>query len=199
MRFYHRSLGKPRKLGVLAGQLQPADGRTCGTGVRRRVARGPASLRRAERFPAQAVLRRDARPAPGTAGRGRAGGRVRDRVQRAGTVRRHRPRVPRTLWRRDSAVLRVRPRRGRAHLDLGLRPRRAWWRRCCAISNCWWLRAAAIFEPPAEFRHRIHPLAIRGDQDDVSSTEVRERIQRGERLGTSGAEDDRRASARDLS
>jgi nicotinate (nicotinamide) nucleotide adenylyltransferase len=36
------------------------------------------------------------------------------------------------------------------------------------------------FEPPAQFRHRIHPLAIRGDQGEVSSTEVRERIRRGE-------------------
>lgn len=35
------------------------------------------------------------------------------------------------------------------------------------------------FEPPAEFRDRIHPLGIRSDWADVSSSEVRERIARG--------------------
>jgi nicotinic acid mononucleotide adenylyltransferase len=35
------------------------------------------------------------------------------------------------------------------------------------------------FEPPPEFRDRIHPLRIRTDWADVSSTEVRERIERG--------------------
>jgi nicotinate-nucleotide adenylyltransferase len=36
------------------------------------------------------------------------------------------------------------------------------------------------FQPPAEFQHRIHPLGLRAAQDQVSSTEVRERIARGE-------------------
>ena len=36
------------------------------------------------------------------------------------------------------------------------------------------------FDPPAEFRERIHPLYIRGEYDALSSTEVRERIARGE-------------------
>jgi len=35
------------------------------------------------------------------------------------------------------------------------------------------------FEPPADLRDRIHPLGIRSDWADVSSTEVRERILRG--------------------
>ena len=36
------------------------------------------------------------------------------------------------------------------------------------------------FQPPAEFQHRVHPLALRGRHDLVSSTDVRERIARGE-------------------
>jgi nicotinate-nucleotide adenylyltransferase len=36
------------------------------------------------------------------------------------------------------------------------------------------------FRPPAEFQHRVHPLSLRGAHDQVSSTEVRERIARGE-------------------
>jgi nicotinate (nicotinamide) nucleotide adenylyltransferase len=36
------------------------------------------------------------------------------------------------------------------------------------------------FEPPPEFRHRVHPLGLRTAQNEVSSTEVRERIARGE-------------------
>lgn len=32
------------------------------------------------------------------------------------------------------------------------------------------------FEVPAEFRHRIHPLALEGRHEHVSSTDVRERI-----------------------
>ena len=36
------------------------------------------------------------------------------------------------------------------------------------------------FRPPAEFHHRVHPLGLRAAQDHVSSTEVRERIARGE-------------------
>jgi len=36
------------------------------------------------------------------------------------------------------------------------------------------------FNPPAEFRHRIHALEIPAGHDRVSSTEVRERIARGE-------------------
>jgi nicotinate-nucleotide adenylyltransferase len=36
------------------------------------------------------------------------------------------------------------------------------------------------FQPPAEFQHRVHPLWLRGAHDDVSSTEVRDRIARGE-------------------
>lgn len=36
------------------------------------------------------------------------------------------------------------------------------------------------FVPPAEFRHRVHRLAIEAAHDQVSSTEVRERIRRGE-------------------
>ena len=39
---------------------------------------------------------------------------------------------------------------------------------------------AGEFEIPAEFRDRIHRLALRGTHDDVSSTDVRERIARGE-------------------
>jgi nicotinate (nicotinamide) nucleotide adenylyltransferase len=35
--------------------------------------------------------------------------------------------------------------------------------------------------PPEEFRHRIHALNIREGHEEVSSTEVRERIARGER------------------
>ena len=35
------------------------------------------------------------------------------------------------------------------------------------------------FQPPAEFQHRIHPLGLRAAHDQVSSTEVRERIARG--------------------
>jgi nicotinic acid mononucleotide adenylyltransferase len=37
------------------------------------------------------------------------------------------------------------------------------------------------FEPPAQFRHRIHSLALGGEHDSVSSSEVRERIARGQR------------------
>jgi nicotinic acid mononucleotide adenylyltransferase len=36
------------------------------------------------------------------------------------------------------------------------------------------------FRPPVEFQHRIHPLGLRGAHDQVSSTEVRDRIARGE-------------------
>jgi len=36
------------------------------------------------------------------------------------------------------------------------------------------------FRPPAEFQHRVHPLGLRAAHDHVSSTEVRERIGRGE-------------------
>jgi nicotinate-nucleotide adenylyltransferase len=37
------------------------------------------------------------------------------------------------------------------------------------------------FEPPPQFRHRIHSLALGGEHDSVSSSEVRERIARGQR------------------
>lgn len=37
------------------------------------------------------------------------------------------------------------------------------------------------YEPPPKYGARIHPLHIRGDHHLVSSTEVRERIQRGQR------------------
>jgi nicotinate-nucleotide adenylyltransferase len=37
------------------------------------------------------------------------------------------------------------------------------------------------FEPPARLEHRIHRLEIRGEYDNVSSSEVRERIARGDR------------------
>jgi nicotinic acid mononucleotide adenylyltransferase len=36
------------------------------------------------------------------------------------------------------------------------------------------------FVAPSEFQHRVHPLAIEAGHDQVSSTEVRERIRRGE-------------------
>ena len=36
------------------------------------------------------------------------------------------------------------------------------------------------FSPPAEYRHRIHALQVQGGHEEVSSTEVRERIARGE-------------------
>jgi nicotinate (nicotinamide) nucleotide adenylyltransferase len=36
------------------------------------------------------------------------------------------------------------------------------------------------FEPPEEYRHRIHALEIRSGHEEVSSTEVRQRIVRGE-------------------
>ena len=36
------------------------------------------------------------------------------------------------------------------------------------------------FSPPAEYRDRIHALQVRGGHEEVSSTEVRERIARGE-------------------
>jgi nicotinate-nucleotide adenylyltransferase len=36
------------------------------------------------------------------------------------------------------------------------------------------------FSPPAEYRHRIHALHVRSGYEEVSSTEVRERIARGE-------------------
>jgi nicotinate-nucleotide adenylyltransferase len=36
------------------------------------------------------------------------------------------------------------------------------------------------FQPPVEFRHRVHPLDLRVAHDEVSSTEVRERIARGD-------------------
>ncbi len=36
------------------------------------------------------------------------------------------------------------------------------------------------FKPPAQFEHRVHLLKLRGSHDQVSSTEVRERIARGE-------------------
>jgi nicotinate-nucleotide adenylyltransferase len=36
------------------------------------------------------------------------------------------------------------------------------------------------FSPPPEFQHRIRTLHVRDGQDEVSSTEVRERIARGE-------------------
>jgi len=39
---------------------------------------------------------------------------------------------------------------------------------------------AGEFQPPAEFRHRVHSLGLRGAHDLVSSTEVRERIARGD-------------------
>ena len=37
------------------------------------------------------------------------------------------------------------------------------------------------FEAPRQFAHRIHSLGLMRSQDDVSSTEIRERIARGER------------------
>jgi nicotinate-nucleotide adenylyltransferase len=37
------------------------------------------------------------------------------------------------------------------------------------------------FQPPSEFQHRVHPLGLQAAHDHVSSTEVRERIGRGER------------------
>jgi nicotinate (nicotinamide) nucleotide adenylyltransferase len=36
------------------------------------------------------------------------------------------------------------------------------------------------FSPPEEYRHRIHALHLQGGHDEVSSTEVRQRIARGE-------------------
>src|SRR6202034_3286643 len=36
------------------------------------------------------------------------------------------------------------------------------------------------FSPPAEYRHRIHTLPLGSEHEAVSSTEVRERIARGE-------------------
>jgi nicotinate-nucleotide adenylyltransferase len=36
------------------------------------------------------------------------------------------------------------------------------------------------FQPPAEYQHRVQPLWLRGTHDLVSSTDVRERIARGE-------------------
>jgi nicotinate-nucleotide adenylyltransferase len=36
------------------------------------------------------------------------------------------------------------------------------------------------FSTPAQYRHRIHALQVRGGHEEVSSTEVRERIARGE-------------------
>jgi nicotinic acid mononucleotide adenylyltransferase len=36
------------------------------------------------------------------------------------------------------------------------------------------------FRPAAEFHHRVHALGLRAAHDHVSSTEVRERIARGE-------------------
>jgi len=36
------------------------------------------------------------------------------------------------------------------------------------------------FSPPKEHRHRIHALAVRSGHEEVSSTQVRERIARGE-------------------
>jgi len=36
------------------------------------------------------------------------------------------------------------------------------------------------FQPPSQFRDRVHALQVRGGHDAVSSTEVRERIARGE-------------------
>ena len=35
------------------------------------------------------------------------------------------------------------------------------------------------YRPPEEFRHRVHALAIPGGLDDVSATEVRDRLARG--------------------
>jgi nicotinate (nicotinamide) nucleotide adenylyltransferase len=40
---------------------------------------------------------------------------------------------------------------------------------------------AGEFIPPEQFQDRIHPLNLRGTHDQVSSTEVRQRIERGER------------------
>ncbi len=37
------------------------------------------------------------------------------------------------------------------------------------------------FQPPVGLEHRIHPLEIGGEYDNVSSSEVRERIARGDR------------------
>lgn len=39
---------------------------------------------------------------------------------------------------------------------------------------------AGEFQPPPEFQRRVHPLGLRGAHDLVSSTEVRERMARGE-------------------
>jgi nicotinate (nicotinamide) nucleotide adenylyltransferase len=36
------------------------------------------------------------------------------------------------------------------------------------------------FRPPPEFQHRVHPLALRATHDQISSTEVRDRIARRE-------------------
>jgi len=36
-----------------------------------------------------------------------------------------------------------------------------------------------VWEPPAALRHRIHPLALPPDCDQISATEVRERIRQG--------------------
>jgi nicotinate (nicotinamide) nucleotide adenylyltransferase len=38
----------------------------------------------------------------------------------------------------------------------------------------------SVYTPPPKLAHRIRPLSIRGEHHHVSSTEVRERIQRGE-------------------
>ena len=37
------------------------------------------------------------------------------------------------------------------------------------------------FQPPPEFKRRIHSLSLHGEHDDVSSSEVRERIARGDK------------------
>src|SRR4030088_1321216 len=37
-----------------------------------------------------------------------------------------------------------------------------------------------MYQPPPELRDRIHPLHIRADYEDISSTQVRERIRSGE-------------------
>lgn len=41
-------------------------------------------------------------------------------------------------------------------------------------------RRGGEFAAPDAFAHRIHPLALRGEHEHVSSSEVRERIVRGE-------------------
>ena len=112
--------------------------------------------------------------------RRRAGDPVRDRFHRARTVHRYRARVPGALWRPRSSCPSFAGAMPPSGFCTGTMGGRASWRRCSASLNLLVAPRGGHFSPPAEYRHRIHALPVQSGHEEVSSTEVRERIARGE-------------------